>query len=108
MQLPIHDGLIGILPNHASMVSVLGFGLLTLRNSSGEEEVYVVDGGFMEIMNNRVSVLANSAEKLSEVDFEQARKDFEAAQGFTPRGDEEVELRLEKIAAARTRIKNAG
>ena len=106
VQIPVHDGLIGVMADHAPMVSTLGFGLLTIRGEDGEKS-FVIDGGFLEILNNRLTVLANSAEALEDVDLEAAQKEFEEAQSMVAAGEKQVEERMERIAAARTRIKYA-
>lgn len=104
VQLPIHDGLIGVLAHHAPMVSVLGYGVLTLR-SEREERQIILDGGFLEIRDNRVSVLANSATVPENLDFDQAQSDFDAAQALKPQSDEGIEDRWNRIAAARSRLR---
>ena len=104
VQAPIHDGLIGILLNHAPLMSVLGFGLLTLRDDKGERS-FVVDGGFLEIFNNKVTVLANSAADVREVDVQAAKSELQKALETHAVGETELEERMEKIAAARNRIK---
>ncbi len=60
VQMPGQDGLFEVLDNHAPMVSALGKGnikILTTK-STGAHETYAIDGGFAEILNNKVTVLA--------------------------------------------------
>lgn len=60
VQMPGQDGLFEVLDNHAPMVSALGKGnikILTTKNA-GAPETYAIDGGFAEILNNKVTVLA--------------------------------------------------
>ena len=61
-ELPGKDGYMGILAGHAPLLSALGEGNLTY-SSSGSNTVLKIDGGFVEVYNNKVSVLADHAEK---------------------------------------------
>ena len=103
-QVPIHDGMIGILPHHAPMVSVLGYGLLTLR-AGGQEQRFHIDGGFLEIRDDRVVVLADRARSPGAVDFEEAERDYRAALEMQAVGDEEIEERLNRLVGARSRLR---
>lgn len=103
-QIPVHDGLVGILPGHAPMISLLGFGHLILRGT-GEEKIFVVDGGFLEIKDNQISILANAIEDAYKVDPEKAARALEAALLMNPSNEYEMETRSNKIAAARSRLK---
>ncbi len=104
VQLPVHDGMIGILPHHAPLVSVLGYGLLTLR-AGGREQRYQVDGGFLEIRDNRVSVLADAALAPQDIDFARADQDLQEALALPAVGDEAIEARWNRVAAARSRVR---
>ena len=69
-------GEMGILPQHAPLLSTLNPGELRYRRG-GTEESLVIGGGFIEVLNNKVIVLAASAERLDEIDItraEQARQ----------------------------------
>ena len=68
---PGAEGSLGILPNHAPLVTLLKGG--ELRVSAGaEDEALAVNGGFLEVVNNKVVVLADTAERAEEIDIEQA------------------------------------
>ena len=60
-ELPGKDGYMGILPDHAPLLSVLGTGKLTY-SESGAEKVLNIEGGFVEVFDNHVRVLADKAE----------------------------------------------
>lgn len=104
VQLPLHDGLLGVLPGHSPLVALLGFGICTLRNE-GEEERFVIDGGFVEVTPERVTLLASHAEELEDVDREEAAEALLQALKESPVGDVAIKDREERIAALRTRIK---
>jgi F-type H+-transporting ATPase subunit epsilon len=65
------EGTLGILPQHAPLVSVLKEGELRIK-SGGSEESLAVHGGFLEVIDNRVVVLADTAERTAEIDIERA------------------------------------
>jgi len=57
---PAHDGLIGILPRHASMLALLGRGLMTVRTAEGDRR-FRVGGGFVQVRSDVVRVVAEQA-----------------------------------------------
>lgn len=77
--MPTASGEAGILPNHASLVSVLTPGILSYA-VKGTTEKFAVSGGFVEVNNNKVAVLVDAAETADEIDAEAARSDREAAE----------------------------
>jgi F-type H+-transporting ATPase subunit epsilon len=84
--LPGADGVMGILPNHSPVLTTLQYGLITVR-SKGMEEFFTVAGGIAEVQPDQVTVLADAAENVEEIDLgraEEARKRAEAllAQGI--------------------------
>jgi F-type H+-transporting ATPase subunit epsilon len=60
LRLPLYDGSIGILPGRAPMIGRLGYGELKITTASGEQSYYI-DGGFIQVKENVVSVLTNRA-----------------------------------------------
>jgi F-type H+-transporting ATPase subunit epsilon len=65
------NGEMGILPHHAPLLSTLGFGILKLRYQ-GEEEVFAISGGVIEVQPTIVTVLADAAENVMEIDVSRA------------------------------------
>lgn len=63
-ELPGKDGYMGILPGHAPLLSALGAGTLTY-SSGGGKRMLKIDGGFVEVFDNQVRVLADHAEPAS-------------------------------------------
>src|SRR3989337_1237171 len=74
------EGDVGILPNHAPLLSLLIEGVVDVQTDHGETWVAAVDAGFLSGADNRVSILAEHAEMSHEIDLEKARKDLERAQ----------------------------
>jgi F-type H+-transporting ATPase subunit epsilon len=95
------EGDVGILPNHAPMLSVVIEGVVDIQTDEGETWVAAVDAGFLSVANNRVSVLAERAEMSHEIDLEKARHDLERAQAAGENDDAAAEAY--RRAAARIR-----
>ena len=68
---PGAEGQLGILPRHAPLFSLLAGGELRVRQGVNEE-VLTVFGGFLEVANNRVLILSDTAERIEEIDLERA------------------------------------
>ena len=76
---PGSDGELGVLPRHAPLLTTLDPG--EIRVTVGGEETYMfVSGGFLEVLGNRVTILANAAEQADEIDEERAEIALQRAQ----------------------------
>jgi F-type H+-transporting ATPase subunit epsilon len=99
------DGDIGVLSDHAPLLSVLVEGTVEIRTPDGDYLVAAVSGGFLSVANNRVSVLAESAEMSDEIDLEAARAELERAQGSGEEDDgaavRAAEARIRAVEKAR-------
>ena len=73
VQLPGSEGELGVLPHHAPLVTTLGSGELRLRKGSDEESFAIV-GGFLQVLPDKVVVMAETADIASEIDLEKARE----------------------------------
>lgn len=71
--LPGEDGVMGILPHHSPLLTVLRYGIITIR-SKGVEENYTVAGGIAEVLPDQVTVLADAAENVAEIDLQRAQE----------------------------------
>jgi F-type H+-transporting ATPase subunit epsilon len=78
VQLPGKDGYLGILPGHAALLGQLGAGALSYT-TGGTSHYLAVNGGFVEVLDNHVRVLADSAEKAEDIDLQRAKSDLEKA-----------------------------
>src|ERR1700685_3044955 len=79
-QIPAKDGYIGVLPDHAALLSELGIGALTYTTPKDHRFSIAIFGGFLEIKDNVVRVLTDVAEKGQEIDVSKAEKDLKKAQ----------------------------
>src|SRR3984885_16241294 len=79
-QIPAKDGYIGVLPDHAALLSELGIGALTYTTPEDHRFSLAICGGFLEINNNVVRVLTDIAEKGHEIDVSRAEQALKRAQ----------------------------
>ncbi len=106
---PTASGEVGILTNHAPLISSLKSGILSY-SKGGAVEKMVVAGGFVEVSANNVSVLADTAETASEIDVEAARIERETAEkslGAWKGSEEEFEVEKERLEKAQARLQLA-
>lgn len=71
VSVPGAEGQLGILPGHAKLVTLLALGELKIRHQ-GNDEYFAVFGGFCEVADNRVILLADTAERAGEIDLQRA------------------------------------
>jgi F-type H+-transporting ATPase subunit epsilon len=79
VQLPGKNGYLGVLPGHAPLLGLLGFGTLTYV-TGGSKRYLSIHQGFLEILEDHVRVLADCAERADEIDIERARRALERSQ----------------------------
>ena len=107
---PGSEGYFGVLPGHAPLLATLGIGELTYR--SGREERHVaVSGGFAEVRNDKVIVLADTAELPQDIDRTRAERARDRAeQRLSGRAHDETDYARAGAALARalTRIQVSG
>ena len=104
-ELPGRNGYMGILPGHAPLLSALAPGILTY-GGEGNRQAIVIDGGFVEVFDNQVRVLADSAQRADQVDTNRARQDLDAANQALreAHSSEESGAALELMQKAQARI----
>ena len=90
-------GEMGILPHHAPLLSTLKYGILKIR-SGGQEEIFTIAGGVIEVQPDVVTVLADAAENVREIDVDRAeaarsRMETILKQGLPP--DTDAYLKME-------------
>ena len=78
LTVPAWDGGLGILPGHAPLLAQMREGVVHIREK-GEERLLAVSGGFVEVLNGRASLFAETAELAEEIDAERARQSAEQA-----------------------------
>jgi F-type H+-transporting ATPase subunit epsilon len=108
IEIPGRSGYLGVLPGHAPLITELAVGEISYRSGSTTKRLAVA-WGFAEVLANKVTILAETAEKAEEIDAaraEAAKKKAEATlQKAGPEGDKDAQSALER---ANTRLDVAG
>jgi F-type H+-transporting ATPase subunit epsilon len=106
--IPMHDGELGVLPGRAALIGRLGFGELRIRKGPATTYLYV-EGGFVQVRNNVVSVLTSRALKPEEIRPDAVRQALESAQSAQNRaaGTEAQEAQLVAQDRARAQLRVA-
>ena len=104
-QLPGKTGYMGVLAGHAPLLSALGAGLLTYNGGGGTHRL-VISGGFVEVFENHVRVLADHADLPEQVNVEAARRDLQEASRELAQANTEAasDAALERMQRAQARI----
>ena len=95
--LPGTDGEMGVLPHHAPLLSTLDFGVIRVRYQ-GKEEAFTVAGGVVEVQPEIVTILADRAENVREIDISRAEAARERAEKYLAEGpppDSDAYLRMD-------------
>ncbi len=96
------DGEIAFLTGHAPFIGALGIGAVRIKQTGGDEEVAAVHEGFVEVSDDRVTILSDVAELRSQIDVGRAESKLaEVERGSTARDDAEAEASLRR---ARLRV----
>jgi F-type H+-transporting ATPase subunit epsilon len=102
VQLPGSEGELGVLPHHAPLVSTLGAGELRLRKGA-QQESFAIVGGFLQVLPDKVVVMAETADMASEIDLEKAQEARRQAEAALESGYHEGA----DLAAARAALQQA-
>ena len=76
---PGAEGYLGVLANHAPLITSLVPGKLTVRLAGGETHIFAISGGFLEVSANRAVILADTMEEPGQIDPDRARRAAERA-----------------------------
>lgn len=105
--LPAYRGELTVLDDHEPLVSTLETGVLTYVDAATQKEVQlVISWGYVEINNNVITVLAETAELKKDIDFQRARKSLEESNQVLKNTDdlETIELNQNKVKKAEARL----
>jgi F-type H+-transporting ATPase subunit epsilon len=97
VNLPGVEGDMGILPNHSPVLALLRFGVITVKTKT-DEQFFTVAGGVAEVQPDQVTILADAAENVDEIDIqraEMARKRAEEALLKTPQSQTDEYLAIQ-------------
>ncbi|MDR1493535.1 MAG: ATP synthase F1 subunit epsilon [Planctomycetaceae bacterium] len=104
--LPLFDGEIGIGEHHTPLVGRLGCGELRIKEKE-KPASYYVENGFVEVLNNTVTLLTNRAVPISEIDLEKSTALLDSALKKTTKNEEQLDLKEQNISAARAQVRLA-
>lgn len=99
VMVPGVDGVMGVLPNHAPILSVLGYGVVSVRKGD-REDLFTVSGGVVEVQPDQVTVLADAAENVEEIDFQRAQEAKNRAESLLETGVKDDVDQYRSILAA--------
>lgn len=102
--IPGSQGYFGVLPGHAPLLATLGAGELTYRKGTSQFHL-ALTGGFAEVRNDKVIVLAENAERPDEIDRERAVKSKERAEHRLSGREGDVDFARAQAALARALIR---
>jgi len=104
-QIPAKNGYIGVLPGHAPLLSQLGTGYASYV-AQGRKAFFSVHGGFVEVLPDKVRVLAETVEKAEEIDVQRAQTALKRAQEqlSSPHVEVDPALALSAMFRAQARL----
>lgn len=107
VQLPGTLGSFEVKALHASIISTLEIGKILVRPVNGEELVFAISGGFVEVHDNKLTLLAEAAEPVDEIDVERAKESQERAEERLTSEDSSIdkERARKSLERAKNRIK---
>jgi F-type H+-transporting ATPase subunit epsilon len=106
VQLPGADGYLGILPGHAPLITELGIGELSYHDTGGKESEHLaIIRGFAEVLPDRVTVLAETAEFAEQIDIARAEAAKARAEKRLASGDTNIDWDRVAVALQRALIR---
>lgn len=94
------DGDMGILPGHSPVLAVLAPGGVEVVTTDATREVVAVDGGFLSVAQDRVSILSEYARMADEISLDAAERELADAQARLDAGDDSEEVRQHVMRAS--------
>jgi F-type H+-transporting ATPase subunit epsilon len=104
---PLYDGELGVAPRHSPMIGRLGYGELRLVEGNRTRRYYI-DGGFVQVADDVVTILTGSAVPVERLDAEMAAEQLAAARARKPTTPESFAIRDRLVAQARAQLRLAG
>lgn len=95
------SGEIGVLPGHIPMVAPLAIGAVKLNKEGGQTELVAVNGGFIEVRPDKISILASSAEVAESIDLARAKAALTRAEQRLQQKQDNVDFNRAELALKR-------
>lgn len=89
---PGSEGYLGVLTDHAPLITALVPGKLTVKDQKNQELILAIGGGFMEVFKNHVTILAHSIEFINDMDYERAKRALERARQRLRSKEKEIDI----------------
>jgi F-type H+-transporting ATPase subunit epsilon len=105
--LTLYDGEIGIAAGHTPLIGRLGFGEMRVRREAEQVDRYYVEGGFVEVFDDVVSVLTQRAVPADQIDTAVAREQLLSAQSRSAATPETMAVRDRTVAQCRAQLRIA-
>lgn len=105
MQVPGSEGSFEVKVNHAPILSTLDIGKVRIRHTDNPDEFFAISGGFLELNDNKLTLLAETAEAQDEIDVERAREAKERAEKRLDDPEEEVDKKQAEKALRRAEVR---
>src|SRR5947208_8880890 len=106
VQLPGENGYLGVLPGHAPLITELGIGELSYHDLGDKESAHLaIVRGFAEVLSDRVTVLAETAERAEEIDLQRAKGALARAEQRLASSDPNIDWDRANIALQRALIR---
>ncbi len=83
--IPGAEGVMGILPHHTPVLTVIQYGIITIKEGVAEKH-FTVAGGLAEVQPDQVTVLADAAENVAEIDIQRAQEARQRAEELLKKG----------------------
>lgn len=99
------DGLFQVLNLHAPMVSMFETGIITVQDEKGNKINFSTRGGVAEVLDNKVTILADAAEAKEDIDVERAENAAKRAEERLGSGDKNIDRERAKLSLHRARIR---
>lgn len=98
--LPTKMGEITVLPNHIPLVSSLMPGVIHIKKKDGQDEVISISGGFLEVLKDKVVILADTAERAEEIDLARAEEGRQRAEDLKKQARSGEKINFAEINAS--------
>lgn len=111
IELPAKNGYMEVLYGHAPLLAELGAGDVSVHGGDAGEQIYNVSWGFVEVLPDRVTILANDALKPEEIDVNRAQQQFDRGLKMwneAGESEEAYDQALHVIAEAEAKLATAG
>src|SRR2546421_2237475 len=106
VQMPGENGYLGILPGHAPLMTELGIGELSYHDSGGKERAHIaIIRGFAEVLPERVTILAETAERAEEIDLQRAKDALARAEKRLAANDPNIDWDRASVALQRALVR---